>query len=66
MYVTVENVGEVSTRFELFHPGFAYKVVLNFIFVVLDAEFCAESNGVILEGGYRSKSGTLPQNTAFS
>ena len=40
-------------------------VVLNFIFVVLDAEFSAESNGVIFEGGYRSKSGTLPQNTVF-
>ncbi|CAF4536408.1 unnamed protein product, partial [Rotaria socialis] len=41
-------------------------VVLNFIFVVLGAEFCAESNGIILEGGYRSKSGTLPGITAFS
>ena len=40
-------------------------VVLNFIFIVLDAEFCAESNGIVFEGGYRSKSGTLPQNTAF-
>ena len=25
-------------------------VVLNFIFIVLDAEFCAESNDVIFEG----------------
>ncbi|CAF4619118.1 unnamed protein product [Rotaria socialis] len=28
-------------------------------------KFCAESNGVILEEGCRSKSGTLPGNTAF-
>ncbi|CAM4954411.1 unnamed protein product [Rotaria socialis] len=55
-----------STRFEFFQPGFAYMVVLNFIFVVLDAEFCAELNGVIFKGGCRSKSGTLPGNTAFS
>ncbi|CAF4643977.1 unnamed protein product, partial [Rotaria socialis] len=34
--------------------------------VVLDAEFCAESNGVIFKGGCRSKSGTLPENTAVS
>ncbi|CAF4255498.1 unnamed protein product, partial [Rotaria socialis] len=33
-----------STRFEFFQPGFAYMVVLNSIFVVLDVEFCAESN----------------------
>ena len=43
---------EVSTIFEFFQPGFAYMVVLNFIFIVLDAEFCAESNGVIFGGGY--------------
>ncbi|CAM4904779.1 unnamed protein product [Rotaria socialis] len=47
-------------------PGFAYMVVLNFIFVVLDAEFCAESNGGIFKGGCPSKSGTLPGITAFS
>ena len=58
-------VEEVSTRFEFFQPGFAYIVVLNFIFIVLDAEFCVESNGIVFEGGYRLKSGTLPQNTAF-
>ena len=40
-------------------------VVLNVIFVVLDAEFCAESNDIVFEGGYRSKAGALRQNTAF-
>ncbi|CAF4786292.1 unnamed protein product, partial [Rotaria socialis] len=65
-YPAISDVREVSTRFEFFQPGFAYMVVLNFIFVVLEAEFCAESNGVIFKGGCRSKSGTLPGNTAFS
>ena len=59
------HVREVSTRFEFFQPRFAYMIVLIFIFVVLDAEFCAESNGVIFGGGYRSKPGTLAENTTF-
>ena len=40
-------------------------VVLSFVFVVFDAEFCAESNGVIFGGGYRSKPGTLAENTTI-
>ncbi|CAF5190676.1 unnamed protein product [Rotaria magnacalcarata] len=33
--------------------------------IVLDAEFRAESSGMIFGGGYRSKYGTLAQNTDF-
>ena len=42
-----QHVREVSTIFEFFQPGFAYMIVLIFIFVVLDAEFCTESNSDI-------------------
>lgn len=40
--------------------------MLGFIWVLLGAEFGAESNGVIYEEGYRSKIGTLLENTVFS
>ena len=56
-------VSKVSTRFEFFQPRFAYVTVLAFVSVVLDAEFCAESNVIIFGGGYRSKIGTSVQNT---
>ena len=61
------NGRKVSTRFEFFQPGFVYIAVLVsvFVFVVLDVEFCAASNDVIFERGYRSKTGTLAKNTRF-
>ena len=57
----VSYVSKVSTRFRFFQPGFVISVVLAFVSVVLDAE----SSGMSFGGGYRSKYGTLAQNTDF-
>lgn len=62
----IYDVDKVSLRFYYFQPGFIYVTALGFISIVLmDAKFCAESNGIIYQGDRRSKNATLLENTVF-
>lgn len=58
-------VGEISLRFEYFQSEFLHLPALVFISVLLDTEFCAQSNSVISEEDHRLKNGALSENTVF-